>query len=268
MPRPSSAAQGGVTPERRCTRRRKPCSTANRSTPGPRSSTARDGPVAPSVRADAPVTSASRARAVRRPADPLTRAVSTTAAVVGAAREDDRMPRFTTPLIGRARELATLADALGLGASAPRVGGRVVVLDGDAGIGKTRLLREVVERARIDGRRVLVGQCVDLGEAPPPYLPFRDLFARLELDEPVLTDALREQHPGLGRLLPRDPGRAGAVTVVPVDGADRADRGELFAAVGAALQHISAHGPALLVVEDVHWTDQASRDLLGYLFAG
>ncbi|MGN6606449.1 MAG: ATP-binding protein [Jatrophihabitans sp.] len=174
------------------------------------------------------------------------------------------MSRSTVPLVGRQRELATLREALALGDTPPDVGGRVVIVDGDAGIGKTRLLREVVEQVRAGGRRrLLVGHCIDLGDSPAPYLPFREVFDRLARDEPAVVTALREQLPALRPLLPR-----AADTGAPPRESDptRLDRGELFAAVAAALARLGAQHPVLLVVEDVHWADQASRDLLGYLF--
>ena len=118
-------------------------------------------------------------------------------------REDGVVPRFATPLVGRDAELAALVAAVGLGAAggpAPR--GHVVVLDGDAGIGKTRLLSELAELARDQGELVLPGPCVDLGDAPPPYLPFREAFGRLATEDPAAFDDVREAYPGIARLLP------------------------------------------------------------------
>jgi DNA-binding CsgD family transcriptional regulator/tetratricopeptide (TPR) repeat protein len=178
------------------------------------------------------------------------------------------MPRLTTPLVGRSRELAVLCGALGIGTADLRSSGQVVVIEGDAGIGKTRLLREVVDRARLEGRRqLLFGQCVDLGDAPAPYLPVRELFERLARDEPALVAVLREQHPALRRLLPRDANRDTAALAAEGAESDPLDRGELFAAVAGALERISTQCPVLLIIEDVHWADQATRDLLGYLFS-
>ena len=115
-------------------------------------------------------------------------------------REDGVVPRFATPLVGRDVELAALVAAVGLGAAggpAPR--GHVVVLDGDAGIGKTRLLSELAELARDQGELVLPGPCVDLGDAPPPYLPFREAFGRLATEDPAAFDDVREAYPGIAR---------------------------------------------------------------------
>jgi DNA-binding CsgD family transcriptional regulator len=185
--------------------------------------------------------------------------------VVGPTGHDGDVPRYSTPLVGRTDELAVLLSSLGL------AGGRrarrkplvenenVVIIDGDAGIGKTRLLSEVVDRVELGRSHLtLIGHCIDLGEAPPPLLPFRELFTRLAHDREAVVDALRGQFPALGRLLP---------TADPSRPEDRVERGELFHAVLAALEQLGTMQPVLMVIEDVHWADQASRDLLGFLFA-
>ncbi len=82
--------------------------------------------------------------------------------------------RPSTRLVGRSGELAELNDAAGLGDG----GGRAVLLAGDAGIGKTRLLTELRDRALGDGWRVLVGQCAGIGGDDLPYQPFIELFGR------------------------------------------------------------------------------------------
>ncbi|MDT4945625.1 MAG: hypothetical protein QOH14_2358 [Pseudonocardiales bacterium] len=161
-----------------------------------------------------------------------------------------------TPLVGRDAELATLLAALEhAAAGAPSV----VVLDGDAGVGKTRVLTELVGAAADRGMLSLIGHCVDLGDAPPPYLPFTEAFGRFAADQPEHSRALLAAQPAIARLLPR---RA------PVDrgGEDRVERGELFESVLGALAFPTDEQPVLLVVEDVHWADQATRDLLGFLF--
>lgn len=166
------------------------------------------------------------------------------------------MPRTTTELVGRTAELAHLVGALDRAAGGAA---SVVVLDGDAGVGKTRLLAELVNTAESRDLLTVIGHCVDLGDAPPPYLPFTELFARLAGQRPELVDDVRLGFPALARLLPRT-GDA------PVEVGDRVDRGELFEAVVGAFGALAAKQPLLMVVEDVHWADQATRDLLGFLF--
>ncbi len=131
-----------------------------------------------------------------------------------------------------------------------------MIVGGDAGVGKTRLLSEWLATATGDGALCLIGHCVDLGDTPPPYLPFTEAFTRLIAERPDAGEKLLSSFPALARLLP---GRA-AEHQFPVE------RGELFDSVLAGLTSLAADGPVALVVEDVHWADQATRDLLGFLF--
>ncbi|MFN2562245.1 MAG: AAA family ATPase [Jatrophihabitans sp.] len=163
------------------------------------------------------------------------------------------MPRSTAPLVGRAAEMATLINAM----SEARAGtSAAVIIGGDAGVGKTRLLAEWLGAATADGVLCLIGHCVDLGDTPPPYLPFTEAFTRLSAEDPELGEKLVSSFPALARLLP---GRA-AEHQFPVE------RGELFDSVLAGLAFLAAERPVALVVEDAHWADQATRDLLGFLF--
>jgi DNA-binding CsgD family transcriptional regulator len=165
------------------------------------------------------------------------------------------------PLLGRARELDQLADLVGLRSGPPGRAGAVVVA-GDAGVGKTRLLTELVENARAAGWRALVGHCLDFGDSALPYLPFSELFGRLAADDPESAEALTAQHPALAHLLP------GRRLLSGADGGERQvnlDRSDLFDAVHAAVGALAAGGPVLVVVEDVHWADRSTRDLLTFL---
>lgn len=169
------------------------------------------------------------------------------------------------PLVGRAAELASALAAVRHidGAAGPGPSASVLVLDGDAGIGKTRLLTELATVAQACGMRTLAGHCVDLGDAPPPYLPFTEAFGRLAVDEPATVDELVASFPALTRLLPRTIATGPAH---PVSAEDRVGRGELFESVLGALALLADRRPVVLIVEDVHWADQATRDLLGFLF--
>ena len=164
--------------------------------------------------------------------------------------------------VGRDAEVARLVELLGVGepGGAP-TGHGSVVLSGDAGIGKTRLLSEVVSTARSAGWLVLVGHCLGETGQSLPYLPFSELLGRLEGADPQAVDQLLVAHPGLARLVP---GRRGELGDDAPGGA--ADRGDLVEAVHAALEDLGTRVPVLLVVEDVHWADQSSRDLLTLLF--
>jgi DNA-binding NarL/FixJ family response regulator len=140
--------------------------------------------------------------------------------------------------------------------TAQRGSSAAVIVGGDAGVGKTRLLGELLGSAAADGVLCLIGHCVDLGDTPPPYLPITEAFTRLAAERPELGDDVLTRFPALARLLP---GR-GAEARPPVE------RGELFDTVLAALTWLANERPVAFVVEDVHWADQATRDLLGFLF--
>jgi DNA-binding NarL/FixJ family response regulator/tetratricopeptide (TPR) repeat protein len=163
-----------------------------------------------------------------------------------------------TPLIGRVDELRTLCDLVGLGETASGA----VVLGGDAGAGKSRLVAELSERARAVGWRVLVGHCLDFGDGSPPYLPFSEALGRLATESPSAAESLLAANPVIGRLLP-----AQRLLAESDHGMQPTGRTALYDAVHGALTQLSADAPLLLIVEDVHWADQSTRDLLRFLFA-
>ncbi len=187
------------------------------------------------------------------------------------------VPTDEPPLVGREAQLAELVDLLQI--RDPR-GSGAVLLGGDAGVGKTRLLREVRARARTEGRHTVVGHCVDFGDSALAYLPFTEILGRLQAEEPRLLSRVAVQHPAIGRLLPRE--RVRAVSGSPAEpdqdgqrlpgldgglgGDARSSRADLFAGVHAVLEEVARQAPLLVVVEDAHWADQSSRELLTYLF--
>ncbi|MDQ1709237.1 MAG: hypothetical protein QOG49_622, partial [Frankiaceae bacterium] len=164
------------------------------------------------------------------------------------------------PLVGRREELARLEAMVGIGGDAQDT---AVLLAGDAGVGKTRMLAELRDRAIAAGFRVVIGHCLDFGDSALPYLPFTEIFGRLAARSPAEGAALAERHPALRKLMwtsrtPAEPDTA--------DG-PRVERGELFEAVRSALTELAEAQPLLVLVEDLHWADQSTRDLLSYLFA-
>jgi DNA-binding NarL/FixJ family response regulator/DNA polymerase III delta prime subunit len=181
--------------------------------------------------------------------------------------------REAAPLLGRDALLAELAGLLTV--DDPR-GSGTVLLGGDAGVGKTRLLLALRDAAVTAGRCVAVGHCVDFGDSALPYLPFTEILGRLQAVRPDDLERLASAYPAIGRLLPRqrvrstqpepadtEPVRAGSATLVDDERSRRAD---LFAGVHAVLEELAEIQPLLVVVEDAHWADQSSRELLSYLF--
>ena len=174
-------------------------------------------------------------------------------------------------MVGRAAELARLLSHVDRAATG---GASAVLLAGDAGVGKTRLLDEFAGAAAARGVRVLTGHCVDLGDVGLPYLPFVDLLRPVAADPELAPTAAG--NPVLSGLLagrpaapvPRDGGDLGRplpnrAAPQPVDDG----RLQLFESVAALLCELAAAGPLLIVLEDVHWADRSSRDLLRYLLA-
>jgi predicted ATPase len=168
------------------------------------------------------------------------------------------------PLVGRRAELAFLTEAL-----APGSGPRAVVLVGEAGVGKTRLVTEAVRRANDAGVRVLAGGCLPLSDSVP-FLPITQALHGLgaaggpPVGPPVLQRCAPQVRLELARLMP------GWGDSAPPDGHGRDEgwqRGRLFAALRDLLTELAAEGPCALVVEDVHWADATTLDFLAYLSA-
>jgi DNA-binding CsgD family transcriptional regulator len=143
-----------------------------------------------------------------------------------------------------------------------------VLIGGEAGMGKTRLIGEFTAAARDAGIRVLTGACLELGADGLPFSPFtamlRDLVKEVGPSEiaRLLSGSGRAARE-LARLLPEvaaDPGPAGAA----VPGAGEA-RAQLFEGLLTLLERLAEQRPLMLVVEDVHWADRSSRDLLAFL---
>ena len=180
-----------------------------------------------------------------------------------APRVGDTQPvgsRVTsTRLIGRAVELDVLRA--GLAAAALGEPGMVLV-GGDSGAGKTRLLAALREHAEEEGARVFVGDCLELGDAELPYAPLIGALRPLVRDGDPVFDALAPaQRAELGRLLP------GLERGAPSRG-DRPDasaQSRLFEALLALLDALSADAPVLLGIEDLHWADPSTRACLTFL---
>ncbi|WP_328372721.1 AAA family ATPase [Streptomyces sp. NBC_00445] len=155
---------------------------------------------------------------------------------------------FTSPIVGREDELARLSGVL----ERARGGeARAVLVAGDAGVGKTRVLDEISGRAAAAGMTVLTGHCVDLGDVGLPYLPFSEVLGVLAADERFA--GVVGAHPAVERLLG--------------GGSDDGGRVRLFEGVAGLLADLADVAPLLLVLEDLHWADQSSRDLLRFLLS-
>jgi DNA-binding CsgD family transcriptional regulator/tetratricopeptide (TPR) repeat protein len=168
-----------------------------------------------------------------------------------------------TPLVGRTEEVDRLAGLIGLDA----VPAGHVLIGGDAGVGKSRMIGELTARARTAGWRVLTGHCIDFGESALPYLPFTEAFGRLATDEPEIAMALLDAHPAIARLHPSHRLLGGAALREQRDERPQpTDRAAVLDAVQAALADLGQRAPLLVVLEDLHWADGSTRELLSFLF--
>lgn len=159
-------------------------------------------------------------------------------------------PATSPATIGRAREL----EALRVAQAASLLGTpRGVMVAGEAGIGKTRLLADFVERLP-DEVIVARGQCVAMGSITTPFAPLRGLLR--DFIARIGAPALIEAAGPTGRLLP-------AVLPELADGpAGEISQEQLHDVVSALLEGVSASAPVVAIVEDVHWADVPTLDLL------
>src|SRR5262245_17699853 len=150
-------------------------------------------------------------------------------------------------LIGGASGLAELEAALRDAAD-----GRpsLAFVAGESGVGKSRMVAELANRAREDGSRVAVGECVELGDEELPYAPIVSVLRSLARDhDPVLDELPPAARIELAALLPELGGEARA------DGGEAATQGQprLFEALLALLDLLGREQPFALVLEDIHW---------------
>jgi DNA-binding CsgD family transcriptional regulator len=166
--------------------------------------------------------------------------------------------RVASPtFVGRIEELLALEAARRRAADGEPA---IVLVGGEAGVGKTRLVAELADRVNADGMRVLYGGCVPLGGEALPYAPIVEALRAL-LDE-LGVDTVRElvgpSWRELARLLPN-------LGEPEVDPAGQATQTRLFELLLGLLTRLSERTPVALVVEDLHWSDQSTRDLLAFL---
>jgi DNA-binding CsgD family transcriptional regulator/tetratricopeptide (TPR) repeat protein len=161
--------------------------------------------------------------------------------------------------IGRRSELERLSSALTQSQSADPL---FVLVSGEAGVGKTRLVDQAAEQARQSGHMVLVGGCLNVSEDAAPLAPFvevmRGLYGNLsstELDDVIgpASEVIDLILPGAGAGMPQD--QAGEV----------GSQARLFEHLLGILSRLSARAPTLVVIEDIQWADRSTLDLLRFL---
>ncbi len=164
------------------------------------------------------------------------------------------------PLLGRTAELSTLIRVYH---SAQRGQTQVVLLEGELGIGKTRLATEFLAWAEVEGADVLQGQAFETG-GQLPYRPvieaLRPRIERENAPDDLLSDLWLAE---LARLLPELCDR---YPDLPAPSGDKSGtRTRLFEALARLGQALAARTPLVLFIDDVQWADSASLDVLHYL---
>jgi len=167
----------------------------------------------------------------------------------------------TGRMVGRQAELVTLKSALEDAFSAQ---GRVVMVSGEPGMGKTRLLQELAVYARLRGAQVLMGRCEEEGTLP--YLPFVEALRSYVQERPdeALRSELGEAAPDVARLVSeirlKFPDIPEPVSVDPDE-----ERFRLFQGVTSFLRSAASLSPMLLVLDSLQWADRSSLLLLRHL---
>ncbi|MFJ8894356.1 AAA family ATPase [Leifsonia sp. NPDC102414] len=166
-----------------------------------------------------------------------------------------RSPASSASLIGRESDLAALHDELAAVADGQP---RAVVVGGEAGIGKSRLIAEFLADAASTAT-VLTGRSVDLGTDGAPYAPFTAILRQL-VDAIGLDAVLSAAGQGAGVLSVLLPELASTDAVPARTGAER-----LYELVTVLFENVSAAHPLVVAVEDIHWADTATLELIRFV---
>src|SRR4051794_20287539 len=161
----------------------------------------------------------------------------------------------TTALIGRDADLAALDAGLDQARNGEPV---TVVLAGEAGIGKTRVVQEFSERAFAQGARLLSGACIDVGDATLPYGAVVDALRTVPAE--AFDELPDRQRRALATLVPEAAGGGDE----PFDGGQSG----VFGAVLRLLEQLGREEPVVLVLEDLHWADGSTEALVRFLVGG
>lgn len=174
--------------------------------------------------------------------------------MLGAVETRSVSPVF----VGRAGELTALTEALSRATAGEP---QALLVGGEAGVGKTRLIEEFLDTACERDAVVALGGCVELGADGLPFAPFaaalRGLHRRLPEELKAAADG---QEGELARLLPElgDPGSHDS-------GTDEDSTARLFELTVRLLERLAADRTIVLVLEDLHWADASTRHLFTYL---
>ena len=161
--------------------------------------------------------------------------------------------------VGRQAERTELFEVLSRAADSDP---QFVLVAGEAGVGKSRLVAELIAEAEHRKVRVLFGQCVELGADGVPFAPLVDALRALARSMPRVEfdDALGPARSALLRLLPNLDPQPDATPLGPI-----VQGSQLLELVLGMLERLAGSSPVLIVIEDLHWADQSTLDLAAYL---
>lgn len=184
-------------------------------------------------------------------------ALSDPRAMLGAVETRSVSPVF----VGRGDELNMLNDALaGAAAGEPQA----LLIGGEAGVGKTRLVEEFATAACRQGAVVALGGCVEIGADGLPFASFSAALRALRRALPdELATAAAGQEEELARLLP-EMGETSSARATGRD--DEEAMARLFELTARLLERVAADHTVVVALEDLHWADASTRHLLAYLF--
>ncbi|MFD2687319.1 AAA family ATPase [Streptomyces phyllanthi] len=170
-------------------------------------------------------------------------------------------PRSVSPVfVGRADELEVLRHALVRAAEGEP---QALLLGGEAGVGKTRLIEEFATAACRGGAVVALGGCVEIGADGLPFAPFSAALRSLRRQLPdQVAAAATGQEEELARLLPE----LGEAPRRPDGRSDEEGTARLFELTVRLLERVAAERTVVVALEDLHWADASTRHLLAYLF--
>ncbi len=171
--------------------------------------------------------------------------------------------RLSSPVfVGRSNELATLLSTAEAAAAREPT---LVLVGGEAGVGKSRLVAEAAGRLRNDGWLILEGGSVALGDDSLPFGPIVEALRDLvrDVDAERIAEAAGPGLPELARLVPELSAVVGA-TPHPTGEAEWLQI-RIFEGILRLLGRLSETSPVLLAIEDLHWADRSTRDLLAFL---
>ncbi|MDN3025039.1 helix-turn-helix transcriptional regulator [Streptomyces sp. S.PB5] len=166
--------------------------------------------------------------------------------------------RSVSPVfVGRTDELNTLNEALARAAAGEP---QALLIGGEAGVGKTRLVEEFATAAGRQGAVVALGGCVEIGADELPFAPFSTALRALRRElRDEMAAAAAGQEEELARLLPE-------LGEAPSGRHDEQSMARLFELTARLLERAAADRTVVVALEDLHWADASTRHLLSYLF--